>query len=249
MPPPCLIWGHLILLADLSGELWHHFCSWALKNGGMTASVVISHCCQLELCFSITPAGCSAEVQNLLHEPHPSQWGIWSSGRVFYLGALDHGEWISLRDTWGHPGAIRAMARTFPGWLLWVWSLQHWHLEGGKAQMWKCQGDPWRRICDAQAGWEGTTGVPFPGGSQELKSFCFSRRQQHGRYFGTIKESAVTVPGLKIMEFELGNTFSLPCVLREAQWGKLKFPFCHLWYSYLTSCMSLPMAGGGTRSS
>lgn len=50
-------------------------------------------------------------------------------------------------------------------------------------------------------------------GSQELKRFCFSRCQQHWSYFGTTKETAVTTPGFKITELELGKMLSLPCVL------------------------------------
>lgn len=44
-------------------------------------------------------------------------------------------------------------------------------------------------------------------GSQELKRFCFSRSQQHWSCFGTTKETAVTAPGLKIIELELGKGF------------------------------------------
>lgn len=52
-------------------------------------------------------------------------------------------------------------------------------------------------------------------GSQELKRFCFSRSQQHWSCFGTTKETAVTAPGLKIIELELGKMLSIPCVLHS----------------------------------
>lgn len=183
MAPTGLTWGHLILLEDLSGELWHHFCTWALKKLMEWQLLLWFHTSTSWDFASVSPLQCVllAEVQSLLHERNTSsEWGIWDSVGVFFLGALSCSSLLlcpALSVGNGFPSGTpwtvlvpsQPWPEPFPKWVFWVWSLRHWALEGRKAQMWKPHLDPWRKIHGGPGRLiekvirGGTTGVLFPG--------------------------------------------------------------------------------------
>lgn len=190
---------------------------------GMTASVGISPFCPLELCLSVTPAVCAAG------------WGLgFVTGSIrgrnlrFSNGSFLPVEAWTRISTWGLPWCPTAMARTLP----------RVAPVGLKPPALGCVGEkgtavriPLRRKIP---------GGPDRLGGKEPQQFHSAPKNWRGSASagGSSSTGGVWAQQRKLqwllqawksLSLSLEKMFSLPCVLREAQWGKLKFPFCHLW--------------------
>lgn len=131
--------------------------------GGMTAPVVISHLCQPGFCSSITlgfgnhiPQREECKIPGTSLPWSPAPWG-----------------WVSLRDTWDCPGATTAVARALPR--VATLSLE----PSALGYLPKCANPS-----EIQGWWlveKDPQELHSQDGSQDPRTPCLSRRQQHWR--------------------------------------------------------------------